>query len=366
MKVPYIDLGVQHQPIIDKLTDKTRELLLSGQFILGDEVKTFEQTFAEYCGTKYAIAVNSGTDALILAMQVAGIKLGDEIITAPNSFLASASSIALAGATIKFADVASDMNIDPEKIQTSITSKTKAIMPVHLTGNPAKMDEINTIAQKHDLIVIEDAAQAVGASYKNKKTGNLSHFGCFSLHPLKNLSACGDGGIITTNNEKWYKMLVSARNHGLINRDECETWSMNSRLDNLQAAFLNIKMDYIEGWNENRRTNAAIYNSRLKDIVKIPEVETHCISAHHTYIIQTDKRDELQEFLKQNEIDSKIHYPIPIHLQKASKNTGYKKGDFPVTEKQSKHILSLPIYPELSSEQINYVCDKIIEFFNIS
>jgi dTDP-4-amino-4,6-dideoxygalactose transaminase len=363
MQVPYINIGIQYKDLKQEILNSFEKLLNSGMFILGEEVSSFEDKFATYCGTKYAVGLNSGTDALILTLQAYGIGEGDEVIVPPNSFLASASAVALVGATPVFVDVNKQFTIDYSKIEASITPKTKAIMPVHLTGRPADMDEINEIAFKHNLLVIEDAAQAVGAKYKGKKIGSIGNAGCFSLHPLKNLSAGGDGGMITTNDKELYDYLLIARNHGLKNRDECEFWSLNSRLDAMQAALLNVKIAHTDKWNNRRREIAHKYQLALKDLVTIPTDDEIHHSVYHTFIIQTNKRDELQKYLAEQGVDSKVHYPIPIHLQEAAAYLGNKKGDFPITEKQSEEILSLPIFPELTNEQVDYVIQKIIEFF---
>jgi dTDP-4-amino-4,6-dideoxygalactose transaminase len=364
MNVPFVNLGLQNRIIKDELLDIVSGLLDSGQFILGEDLVKFENTFANLCGTKYALGVANGTDALFLSMKVMGIQQGDEVITAPNSYLASASSIFLAGATPVFADVREDFNIDPEQIRKAITSRTKAIIPVHLTGRPADLDAILTIAKENHLAVFEDCAQAVCAEYKGKPVGSFGNTGCFSLHPLKNLSACGDGGVITTNNEDLYQKLLKARNHGLRNRDECEFWSYNSRLDNLHAAMLNVKLNKLDEWTDRRREIAAYYYDRLSGLdMVIPKDKSTEKAVYHTFIIQTNRRDKLKNFLSEKGIDTKIHYPIPIHLQDAAKYLGYKKGDFPVTENQTETILSLPVFPELSDEQIEYVADTINRFF---
>ncbi len=364
MKVPYIHLGLQHQHIKKDILKSIETLLDNGQFILGEETKKFESRFATLCGTKHALGVANGTDALFLSMLALGIGKGDEVITAPNSFLASASSVALIGATPVFADVRDDFNLDPVKVEKAITAQTKAIIAVHLTGRPAPMDELCALAKKHNLFLIEDAAQAIGAKYKDKVVGSMGITGCFSLHPLKNLAACGDGGVITTNDDKIYQHLSKARNHGLKSRDECEFWSYNSRIDNLQSAILNIKLNELDKWNNRRREIASIYQDKLKDLdLILPADKSHEKAVYHTFIIQTSKRNQLQKFLLEHEIETKIHYPIAIHLQEAAKYLGYKKGDFPITEKQTDFILSLPVYPELNSEQVNYVSKKIIEFF---
>lgn len=363
MQVPYINLGLQHQKDKQTILNKVSELLDSGMFILGDEVKQFEDRFATLCGTKYAVGVANGTDALVLALQALGIGKGDEVITAPNSYLASGSSIALCGATPVFADVRNDYNIDPEKVIEKITERTKAIIPVHLTGRPAAMDEINEIAQEHNLFVVEDAAQAVGASYKGQSVGGLSDIACFSLHPLKNLSAIGDAGIMTTNDKEIYEWLLKARSHGMKSRDECEFWSMNSRLDAVQAAILNVKINNLEGWTNRRRSIAAKYIQELGDIVHVPQEKEYEKSVYHTFIIMTDQRDELQSFLKEHGVDSKIHYPIAIHQQDAALELNSAQEKYPETERQVAQILSLPVYPELTDDQVDYVCKQVQAFF---
>jgi dTDP-4-amino-4,6-dideoxygalactose transaminase len=364
MKVPYIDLAIQHKNIKIELMEAVSNILETGQFILGDEVKKFEKKIAELCGTEYAISVANGTDALFLTMKALGIGKGDEVITAPNSFLASASSIVIAGATPVFADVRDDFNLDPEKVKNAITSKTKAIIAVHLTGRPAPLAELSDIAKQYNIHLIEDAAQAICAEYKGRRVGSFGIAGCFSLHPLKNLSACGDGGVITTNNLELFNYLLKARNHGLKNRDECAFWSYNSRLDNLQAAILNVKIKEIDNWTKRRREIANIYQQKLKtlDNIIIPFDKKFEKAVYHTFIIQIPKRDLLQKYLAEKGIDTKIHYPVAIHLQEAAKYLGYKKGDFPVAEKQTNTILSLPIFPELKNEQVDYVADSIINF----
>jgi len=364
MQVPYINLGLQHKNIKAELLAATERVLESGQFILGDDVAKLEKTFSALCQTKYALGVGNGTDALFLSLLAIGVKEGDEVITAPNSFLASASAIGLIGGKPVFADVCDDFNLDPAKVEKAITPKTKAIIAVHLTGRPAPMDELLAIAKKHNIHLIEDCAQAVGAEYKNKRVGSFGTTGCFSLHPLKNLAASGDGGVITTNSETVYNYVTKARNHGLKNRDECEFWSYNSRLDNLHAALLNVKLLYLEKWTERRRAIAERYYEKLKGLdIIAPHDKPYEKAVYHTFIIQTKQRDKLKEFLLSKGIDTKIHYPIPIHLQEAAKYLGYKKGDFPVTEKQAETILSLPIYPELTDEQVDYIANTITEFF---
>ncbi|HXC04340.1 MAG TPA: DegT/DnrJ/EryC1/StrS family aminotransferase [Bacteroidia bacterium] len=364
MNIPYISLGLQHKDIKQEILNSIGTLLDSGQFILGEESQRFEKSFAELCGTKYAIGVANGTDALFLSLLALGIGKGDEVITAPNSFLASASSVAIAGATPVFADVRADFNLDPVQVEKAITPRTKAIIAVHLTGRPAPLDELNILAKKHNIHLIEDAAQAIGARYKGKAVGSYGITGCFSLHPLKNLAACGDGGVITTNDESVYQHLMLARNHGLKNRDECTFFSYNSRLDNLQAAILNIKLKHLDTWTNRRRAIAKQYQQAFQGLdMIIPNDTEHEKAVYHTFIIQTKLRNELQQFLKEAGIDSKVHYPVAIHQQEAAAYLGYRKGDFPVTEKQVETILSLPVYAELADKQVDYIILHVKKFF---
>ncbi len=361
--VPYVNLGLQHEAIKTELLEAVGRVLSRGDFILGEDVAAFEAEFAAYTGVKYAISVANGTDALMLALRALGIGKGDEVITAPNSYLASASSVALVGATPVFVDVRDDYNIDPDLIERAITPRTKAIIPVHLTGRPADMRPIMAVAQQHNLTVIEDVAQAVGAKYDGQMVGSFG-IGCFSLHPLKTLNAAGDGGVVTTNDENIYRWLIKARNHGLRSRDECEFWSLNSRLDTVQAAMLRVKMKYLDGWIAARRANAAYYQQQLGDVVQVPRDKSNEFAVYHTFIVQADRRDDLQRYLKDHRIGANIHYPIPIHLQEAARGLGYKAGDFPVTERQSQRILSLPIYPELTDAQKQAVVAAIWAFYN--
>lgn len=362
-KIPYINLKAQHSGLKGKLFAAVGRVFESSDFILGSEVEKFEKNIAVYCGTKFAIGVNSGTDALFLVLKAYGIGSGDEVITAPNSFLATASVIVATGAIPVFADIRDDLNIDPIEIEKKITKQTKAIIPVHLTGKPADMEPIIKIAKKFNLKVIEDAAQAIGAEYHKKKVGSIGDAGCFSLHPLKTLNACGDGGIVTTNNGEVYQKILQLRNLGLKNRNESDFWGYNSRLDSIQAAILSVKMKYLEAWIQKRIANASYYIEGLKNIVKVPKIMRDERSVFHTFVIQTKKRNQLQNFLKKKRIETNIHYPISIHLQKASEALGYKYGDFPITETISKMILSLPIYQELQEHEMNYVIDSIKEFY---
>lgn len=362
IQVPYINLALQHQAIKDEMLKVVEQVLNHGRFILGPEVSAFEEQFAAYCGTRYAVGVDNGTSALYLSMRVLGIGPGDDVITAPNSFLASASSIALAGARPVFVDVGDDYNMNPELLEAAITPSTKAVIAVHLTGRPADMHSITEIAQRHGLSVIEDCAQAVGAQYHGQRVGSFSIAACFSLHPLKTLNAVGDGGIITTDDESIYQNLLKARNHGLRNRDECEFWSHNCRLDTLHAAMLLVKMKYLDQWTEARRANAMFYREYLADVVEVPQDQPHEYAVYHTFIVQANRRDDLQRYLKERGVETKVHYRIPIHLQEAARSLGYKAGDFPVAERQAGRVLSLPVYSELTQKQRECVVGAIREF----
>lgn len=362
-RIPYINLKEQHAEIRDELLAAINRVMDSGGFILGNEVANFEKQIAKYCNVKYAVGLNSGTDALFLTLKAYGIGHGDEVITAPNSFLATASIIVAAGAKPVFADIKEDFNIDPNEIAKKITRNTRAIIPIHLTGKPADMEPILKLAKEYNLKVIEDAAQAIGAEYHGKKIGSLGDVGCFSMHPLKTLNACGDAGMVTTNNEKVYQTLMQLRNIGLKNRNESDLWGYNSRLDGLQAAILGVKIKYLEAWTKDRIKNAVYYIDNLKDIVKTPALIKNERAVFHTFVIQAECRDELQKYLQKNGIETRVHYPIPIHLQRAAKKYGYKEGDYPVCERVVKRILTLPIYQGLSKNDLAYVVQKIRKFY---
>lgn len=363
MKVPYVELGVQYQnekkdilPIIDNVLSK-------GNYILGEEVDKLETTLAKFCGVKYCVTFNSGTDALLVSLYALGVRKGDEVITQPNSFIASAAVIAHIGAKPVFVDVACDQSIDVSKIEEAITKKTKAIMPVHLTGRIGEMDKLKKISQKYTIPIIEDAAQSIGSCYGKTKSGAFGEVGCFSTHPLKNLNAMGDGGFLTTNTHEIYKIAKLYRNHGLENRNKCVFWGSVSRLDEVQAAILNYRFTKLEDIIDKRIANAKIYHKNLnQEKIYIPEIRNNTLDTFHTFVIQVKKRDELQKYLLSKDIFTSIHYPTPIHLQPSSKYLGHKVGDFPVTESQAKEIISLPINQNLSQNQINYVIKTVNEF----
>ena len=367
--VPYVDIAAQHAAIKHELMSAVSDVLDSGQFILGQQLPEFERKFSELCGVRYAVGVNSGTDALILGLKALGIGPGDEVITVPNSFVASTGCIRLLGATAILVDAGDDYNIDPEKIGAALSPRTKAILPVHLTGRPCDMDPILRIAKDHGLKVVEDAAQAVLAEYKGRRVGSFGAVGCFSLHPLKNLNACGDGGMVTTDDPALYERLIVMRNLGLKTRDDCIMWSQNSRLDTLQAAILLVKLQYLDQWTARRRENARRYRDRLRSVAQIrlpAEEKDHEKAVYHTFVIQAERRDELSAFLAERGIGSSVHYPVPIHLTEAGRELGYPRGSFPVTEAQARAILSLPIYPELSEDKLDLVCDRIKAFYAAS
>jgi len=364
-KIKFVDLGCQYVGIKDQVLSKIDEILCSGSYILGEELNQFEKRFANYCQSKYAIGVANGSDALYISLLGLGVGPGDEVITVPNSFIATAWVIEKTGAKIVYCDVDHNMNLDPSLLEACITKKTKAIMPVHLTGRVANLDEISEIANRYNIPIIEDAAQAVGAVYKKRKAGSFGKVAGFSLHPLKNLGVFGDGGIITTNDDKVDNFVRTYRNHGLINRDYCESWGVNSRLDEIHAGVANIKLDYIDEWNETRRKYAAIYRDNLKDYVGVPDQLWFEQPVYHRFIITYDERDKLKDFLLINDIETKVNYPVPLHLLSAAKSQGYIKGDFPRAEKFANTILSLPLHEEMTPDDIFVVTEKIIEYITL-
>jgi dTDP-4-amino-4,6-dideoxygalactose transaminase len=391
MNIPLVDLKAQYKLVEEKAGKAVLEVLSSANYIMGSEVLEFEKEFAEYIGVKHAISVGNGTDALVLALMAAGVGKGDEVITTPFTFFSTAESISLVGATPVFVDVEKETyNIDPLKIEEKITEKTKAIMPVHIFGQSAKMDEIMAIAKKNNLKVIEDAAQAVGSEYKGTKTGAIGDVGCFSFFPTKNLGCAGDGGIITTSDDNIAIIARALRTHGsgengqkaynLLNNvnEKIKTSEghddtvynplkyynyligFNTRLDALQAAILRVKLTNIDNWNDKRRENAKLYDEKLKDIglalpVSIPESK----SVYNMYVMQSENREEMINKLKEKGISTGVYYPVPIHLQKAYEKLGYKEGDMVVAEYLSHRTFAIPIFPELSMEQKEYIVEMI-------
>lgn len=360
MKVPYVDISAQYMDEREDILAAIDRVLSSGQYILNEDVIGFEQEFAELCAVPYAISVANGTDALVIALKALGIGAGDEVITVANSFIASVSCIALTGATPVFADVNDTLNMCPKSFEAAITPNTKAVIPVHLSGNCAEMDQINRIAKQHGLYVLEDAAQAVGSLYDGRPTGSLGDIGCFSLHPLKNLNAAGDAGIITCHDAKLAQRLKTLRQHGLVDRNTCTEWGYNSRLDSIQAAILRVRIRKLDHIIERRRYNAALYKELLGNCVSYPRETAKTKHSYHVFMIQNARRAELKRYLQDRGISTAIHYPIPAHLQPCSKHLNYPPNSLPQTERFSKRILSLPIHQNLKRPEIEYVC-KIVK-----
>jgi len=365
MEVPFLDLKKQYQSIKDEVNAGVQQVMDSGRFVLGENDKSFEKEFASFCGTDYSIGVANGTDALCLALLACGIGKRDEVVTVPNTFIATTEAISQTGAKIVFVDVnLQTYNIDVSQIEGAINERTRVILPVHLFGQPADMDPIMEIARKHNLKVIEDACQAHGAEYKGKKAGSIGDAGCFSFYPSKNLGAFGDGGMVVTNDEKIAHKVKVLSDHGQIKKYEHLLEGYNSRLDEIQAAILRVKLRKLNEWNNLRRRNASIYSELLKGVNEVitPFEAEYAKHIYYLYVIRTKKRDELREYLKFRGIGTGLHYPIPLHLQKAYKYLGYKEDDFPAAEKVAREGLSLPMFPELAKAQIEKVVREIKAF----
>ena len=366
MKVPFIDLKKQYDSIKEEIDSAIQEVIDNSAFILGKSVFDFEIDFAKAHNVKHCLAVSSGTDANHLALWSLGITPGDEVIIPANTFIATAWGATLCGATPVFVDCEKDSyNIDPEKIEEKITPNTKAIVAVHLYGQPADMDPLISIAAKHNLILLEDAAQAHLAEYKGKKIGGLGTSTSFSFYPGKNLGAFGEGGAVTTNDDDIALKIKMYRDHGSVKKYYHETFGHNYRMEGIQGAVLKVKLKYLNEWTDKRRAVAKKYYEQLKNLKEIllPKEMSYAKHVYHLFIIQTSRRDELQKFLNENNVATGLHYPIPLHLQKCFEHLGYKKGDFPVTDNLADNCLSLPMFPELTDEQILYTTDIIKDFF---
>jgi dTDP-4-amino-4,6-dideoxygalactose transaminase len=376
MNIPFLDLKAQYLTVKEKIESAIEEVLEAQQFILGPKVEEFEHNIVTYSGTKYAVGVSSGTDALLISLMALDINPGDEIITSPFTFFATAGSIARLGAKPVFVDIDPiTYNIDPEKIENAITNKTKAIIPVHLFGQCADMEPILEIAKKYNLHVIEDAAQSIGAEYKGQKAGTMGNLGIFSFFPSKNLGGFGDGGMVITNDEDLHKKIKILRIHGSEPKYYHKMLGGNFRLDALQAAILNEKLKYLDQWSQKRRDNAEYYDKKFRDrgliqngniTLPLPIYRNNTDKNYHIYnqyTIKTENRDKLRVFLEENGLKTAIYYPIPLHLQECFLGLGYKKGDFSVSEKSAKTVLSLPIFPELTTKQIDYIMQKVSDFF---
>jgi dTDP-4-amino-4,6-dideoxygalactose transaminase len=375
--IPMLDLKSQYSTIKDEVHTAITRVLDSQQFILGIEVEALEKELAEYCQCKYAFGVSSGTDALLLSLMAIGIQPGDEVITTPYSFFATSGSILRAGGVPVYVDIdPSTFNIQCDQIAAKVTSRTKAILPVHLAGQMANMEPIMEVAKRYSLYVIEDACQAIGATYNDKPAGSIGDLGCFSFYPSKNLGGYGDSGLVTCNDKELAEKVFMLRNHGQRTKYDNQYVGGNFRMDAIQAAILRVKLNHLDTWTESRRKNAAMYHHLFtqNDIavsynefgiangIVIPSETGNGRHIYHLYMIRTKNRDDLAAFLKSRGIASEIYYPIPLHLQECFKEMGYKTGDNPQSERAARETLSLPIYPEMSSEMLNRVVNTIAEF----
>lgn len=365
--IKFVDLGSQWREQRDQLLPIIEDVLESGAYVDEKRVSEFENSVSKFLKVKHVIGLNSGTDALVLGLRALGITSGDEVITPPNSFIASTEAIDQLGARPVFVDVLADQNIDPRLVEQAITKDTKAIMPVHLTGRMADMISIMSISKAYGIPVIEDAAQAIGSKFADKFSGIWGKVGCFSAHPLKNLNAMGDSGFLVTDDDRIASEVRCLRNHGLVNRETSERFGLVSRMDVLQASILKFRLKSLTEVIRKRRKNAALYCEILssKDVYVPPEKDFE-FNTWHTFVIQTNRRDDLKDYLLDHNIETSIHYPIPIHLQPAAKKLGYKQGDFPNVEEQAKNILSLPIHQYLDSDEIEYVATLINKYFSHS
>lgn len=362
--IPILDSKRQYAEIGSEVEKAVCEVLRSGCYILGPNTKALEQELAEFFGVKYSVGLNSGTDALHLALRALDIGAGDEVITTAFTFVATTEAIGIVGAKPVFVDINPDtFNIDPDKIEAAITPKTKAIIPVHLYGQPCEMDKIMDIAKRHNLRVIEDCCQAIGATYKGQMVGSFGDFGCLSFYPTKNLGGMGDGGLIMTNSETLRDRVVALRNHGGAVRYYHDEIGVNSRLDEIQSAILRVKLPHIKEWNEKRRAHAAYYNKLFadcKDVVTPVEADnTYCV--YHQYTVKVPNRDKVHKMLQERGIGAMLYYPVPLHLQKVHAYLGVRKGSLPYTEKDTEVVISLPMFPELTEEEQRTVAKTLIE-----
>lgn len=368
MKVPFLDLNANYLSVKEEVLSQIHEVLDSSSYILGQKVQNFEKEFAKAHDVKFCSALSSGTDANHLALWALGIKSGDEVIMPANTFVATAWGATLCGATPVFVDCEKDSyNINPELIEAKITSKTKAIVAVHLYGQPADLDPIREIAKKHKIFFLEDAAQAHLAEYKGKKIGGLADAASFSFYPGKNLGAYGEGGAVTTNNSQLLESCNMIRNHGAHQKYSHEAYGTNYRMEGIQGAVLGAKLKHLAKWTEQRRKVAAKYRELLSgcEEITLPAEMPYSKHVYHLFVIQSSEREELQKQLNEKNIGTGLHYPIPLHLQKCFNHLGYHKGDFPVSEKLSNNCLSLPIFPEMTDEQIVFVSNSVRSFYKM-
>lgn len=369
MKVPLLDLDAQYDALREELQSAMLRVMESQQFILGPEVRALEEEIACYSQTAHAVGCASGSDALLLALMALGVGAGDEVITTPYTFFATASSIARLGARPVFVDIEPDtFNIDHAQVEQAITPRTRAIIPVHLFGQCANLDALVRISVEHNIPIIEDAAQAVGAEDDGRRAGSMGAVGCFSFYPTKNLGGAGDGGMIVTDNTELAERLRILRVHGSLSKYHHEVLGINSRLDELQAAVLRVKLPRLDEWSAAREQNAKRYarlfaEAELRDLVALPHVRSNVRHIFNQYVVRVSERDKLVEHLKQSGVGTEIYYPVPLHLQECFRYLGYKNGDFPVAEQAARETLALPIYPELSSEQQHYVVTVVRRFY---
>lgn len=372
MEIPLLNLKEQYANIKKDVDEAIQNVLNSGSFILGENVKRLEEEVASFLGSKFGIGVASGTDALELSLRALGIGAGDEVITTPFTFIATAEAISIIGAKPAFADIELDTyNLDPELFEKKIGSRTKAVIPVHLYGQSCAMDKIVDTARKHNLKIVEDCAQAIGAEYKGKKAGTFGDCGCFSFFPSKNLGAYGDAGMVVTDDKDVALTLDMLRKHGSSKKYFHEIEGCNSRLDELQAAILRVKLKHLSQWNKARIKYAALYDTGFKkygleEKVVLPKQMRDTLHIYHLYCIRAAERDELKKFLQAKGIATAIHYPLSVHLQEAYRYLGYKEGDFPNSELATRRILALPMYPEMKEEQINYIVENIRNFYAVN
>ena len=366
MKIPFVDLKTQYLSIKDEIDNTISDVIENTAFIGGKNVADFEQNFAKKYGIKHCISVANGTDAIYIALKMLGIGTGDEVITVANSWISTSETISQTGAKPVFIDVDNFFTIDVNKIEEKINSKTKAIIPVHLYGQPAEIEKIKQICNKHNLFLIEDCAQAHFAEYNNQLVGTFGDVATFSFYPGKNLGAYGDAGAIITNNDELAEKMRMFARHGALKKHLHKIEGINSRLDGLQAAILNVKLPHIQEWNKKRLQNARYYNELLKNItqIEIPKIKKNVKHIFHLYVIKTKKRTELQEFLNKNGVQTAIHYPVPLPFMKAYKYLNYLEKDFPIVAENKDKILSLPMFPELKKTEIEYVVDLIKQFFD--
>ena len=365
LNVPFGDLKVHYNSIKGQIDKSVQRVLESGYYILGPELQAFEKQFAEFLGAQYAVGCASGTEAIYLALAAAGVGPGDEVLVVAHTAVPTISAISMTGAEPVFVDIDPDTYVmDVTKVEAKITAKTKAIVPVHLYGQMVDMEPLMKLAASKNIPVIEDVAQATGASYRGQKAGTLTEFGAFSFYPSKNLGAFGDGGAVTTNSQQGYERLLRLRNYGQSKRYYHDEVGINSRLDEIQAAILTAQIPEVTGWNERRREIAARYTAGLSDTVVTPTERNHHV--YHLYVIQTGDRDGMQNYLLEKGIQTLIHYPVPAHMQKAYKYRGYKEGDLPVTEYTTKRILSLPMFPQLTDDQIDLVISEVRQYVKLN